>query len=145
MNFCSSIGHPGLSFWLSNSSKTSRYAPWSTYLRSYHTVYIVPVWCWMDLNKTYIHTKVEIKFLLVYLWRSLAQCASKFVYFHQVFVSGSKTIINVIILTSTNTFPSISKPLETSPPEIFCEMCGEMHSSKSIVFDTGRVRFSLCG
>ena len=37
-----SIGLPGLSLWLSNSRKTSRYAPWSTYLRSYHTVYIIP-------------------------------------------------------------------------------------------------------
>ncbi len=36
------IGLPGLSLWLSNSRKTSRYAPWSTYFRSYHTVYIVP-------------------------------------------------------------------------------------------------------
>ncbi len=43
---------PGLSVWLSNSRKTSRYAPW--YLRSYHTVYIIPLWCWMDLNKTYM-------------------------------------------------------------------------------------------
>ncbi len=39
------LGHPGLSLWLSNSCKTSRYmyVPWSTYMYfwSYENVYIV--------------------------------------------------------------------------------------------------------